>query len=67
MCALNFHPCQIKIIFKDLIKSLSLDKPMTTDMFNMVMRIVAHKNNQKAKLVQEKPSHYIELDFNISI
>jgi hypothetical protein len=40
---------------------------MTTDIFNMGMRIVAHKNNQKAKLVQEKPSHYMELDFNVSI
>jgi hypothetical protein len=33
----------------------------------MGMRIVAHKNNQKAKLVQEKTSHYMELDFNESI
>jgi hypothetical protein len=67
MRLLNFHPYQIKIIFKDRIKSLSLDQPMTTDMLNMGMRIVAHKNNQKEKLVQEKPSHYMELDFNVSI
>jgi phosphoribosylaminoimidazole (AIR) synthetase len=67
MCVLNFHPYQIKLLFKDLMKSLSLDQPMTTDIFNMGMRIVAHKNNQKAKLVQEKTSHYMELDFNESI
>jgi hypothetical protein len=29
--------------------------------------MVARKNNQKAKLVQEKLSHYMELDFNVSI
>jgi hypothetical protein len=28
--------------------------------------MVAHKNRQKAKLVQEKPNHYMELDFNVS-
>jgi hypothetical protein len=39
---------------------------MTTDIFNMGVWMVALKNNQKTKLVQEKSNHYMELDFNIS-
>lgn len=68
MWVLSRDPTKIKFTISDLQDSLNAKLPMSAELFNLGVRMVAFDANQKAKKIkgENKPNHYMNLSFSVS-